>query len=329
MSDSDAPRRLSMGAVDAKSDANQTQSRSVLLLTRREQLWSVLILLLGASVQAFAYAAFMVPYQIAAGGMGGLSLVISHWTGFAIGATYFLLNVPMFLLGYFNLGRWQFLGKTLLGVAVFSILTDFLLQWLPTVFPSFPITDNILLSAIYGGIVGGIGGGLIYRSGAGGSGTSILGRVIQVRTGAPLSQILLFTDGTIVLLMGLVFGWETSLYALLMLFLWGLASDYVLEGPSSVRTVMVVTAHPEIVIEVLRSELGRTASHWEVIGGYSGETRQMILCTVQRPQVSAVKRIIKTVDPAAFYVIGDAHQAVGGDFASREHIRREKERGGV
>lgn len=289
----------------------------VLTATPREQAVSIATLVLGATVQAFAYAAFMVPYQIAAGGMGGLSLVISHFTGFPIGVTYFVLNIPMFVLGYFYLGKWQFVGKTLIGVALFSVLTDVLLGWLPTVFPYFPITDNMLLSAIYGGILGGVGGGLIYRSGAGGSGTGILGRVIQVRTGVPLSQILLFTDGTIVLLMGVVFGWETSLYALLMLFLWGLASDYILEGPSSVRTVMIVTAQPEAVIEALRAELGRTASHWEVTGGYSGEARQMILCTVQRPQVNMLKRIVNHVDPTAFYVIGDAHQAIGGDFASR------------
>lgn len=289
-----------------------------LRLTAREQLSSILVLLLGASVQAFAYAAFMVPYQIAAGGMGGLSLVISHWTGWLVGATYFLLNIPMFVLGYLNLGRWHFLGKTLLGVGVFSVLTDFLLRWLPTVFPYFPITDNMLLSAIYGGIVGGLGGGLIYRSGAGGSGTSILGRVIQVRTGIPLSQILLVTDGSIVLLMGMVFGWETALYALLMLFLWGVASDYALEGPASVRTVLIVTTQPEAVMTALRTDLRRTVSHWTVTGGYSGEERQMILCTVQRPQVGALKRIVNTADPAAFYVIGDAHQAVGGDFSPHQ-----------
>jgi uncharacterized membrane-anchored protein YitT (DUF2179 family) len=290
---------------------------SVLHLSPREQAISIVTLVVGASVQAFAYAAFMVPYQIAAGGMGGLSLVISHFTGLSIGLTYFALNIPMFVLGYFTLGRWQFLGKTLIGVALFSVLTDVLLRWLPTLFPAWPITDNILLSAIYGGILGGIGGGLIYRSGAGGSGTSILGRVIQVRTGVPLSQIMLLTDGIIVLLMGVVFGWETSLYALLMLFLWGLASDYMLEGPSSVRTVMIVTSQPEAVIDALRLDLGRTASHWEVTGGFSGEARQMIMCTVQRPQVSALKRIVNRADPSAFYVIGNAHQAVGGDFSGR------------
>lgn len=307
---SDAPIDLPTADISARP-------LPMLPLTPREQTISIFTLLLGATVQAFAYASFMVPYNIAAGGMGGLSLVLSHFSGWPVGVTYFALNIPMFLLGWIYLGGWQFLGKTLLGVAVFSLLTDLFLRRLPGVFPAWPITDNMLLSAIYGGILGGIGGGLIYRSGAGGSGTSILGRTIQVRTGTPLSQVMLMTDGVIVLLMGIVFGWETSLYALLMLFLWGLTSDYVLEGPASVRTIIIVTEHPEPIIAALRTELGRTVSHWNVTGGYSGEEKQMLLCTVQRPQVSALKRVIRQVDPSAFFVIGDAHQAVGGDFRGK------------
>lgn len=180
--------------------------------------------------------------------------------------------------------------------------------------------EGFLLSAVYGGILGGIGGGLLYRSGAGGSGTSILGRVIQVRTGIPLSQVFLMTDGIIVILMGIVFTWETSLYALLILFLWGMTSDYVLEGPSSVRTVTIVTSDPEPVIASLRGQMGRTVSHWEVTGGYSGERKYMLMCTVYRPQVNMLKRVVVAADPDAFFVIGDAHQAVGGGFTSRRML---------
>ena len=290
------------------------------------RLWSearsLLILLAGVSVMAFSYASFQVPYRIAAGGMSGLSLVVNHFTNVPVGTTYFLLNIPMFVLGFFNLGRWRFLGKTMLGVLLFSALTDFFVAWLPQVLDAYPMTDNVLLSALYGGILGGVGGGLVYRSGASAGGTSILGRVIQLRTGIPLSTIFLATDGSIVALMGLVFGWETSLYALLMLFLWGMASDYVLEGPSSVRTVTIVTDRPEPVIAALREQLGRTVSRWQVTGGYSGAARSMLLCTVHRPQVTRLKEVIMGADPAAFFVIGDAHQAAGGDFGG---TRRRKD----
>lgn len=286
-------------------------------LVRRE--WrNVLLLLVGVTVQAFAYAAFQVPYNIAAGGISGLSLIVNHFTGFPVGTTYFLLTTPLFVLGFFNLGRWQFLAKTLTAVALFSLLTDLFVFLLPRVLSETPLTHNILLSAVYGAILGGLGGGLVYRSGASAGGTSILGRVVQLRTGIPLSQVFLMTDGVIVLLMGIVFGWETSLYALLMLFLWGMAADYALEGPSSVRTVTIVTEKPEPIVLALREELGRTVSYWPVTGGYSGAPKQMLLCTVHRPQVEQIKRVILAADPEAFFVVGDAHNAVGGGFGARE-----------
>jgi uncharacterized membrane-anchored protein YitT (DUF2179 family) len=277
---------------------------------------SILLLMAGVTVAAAGYVIFQVPYNIAAGGIGGLSLIVNNFTGWPVGVTYFLLNIPLFVLGFFQLGRWQFLGKTLAGVVLFSVLTDLFNWWLPMVLHPWPVTDNPLLSALYGGIVGGIGGGLIYRSGASAGGTSILGRVVQLRTGIPLSQVFLMTDGTIVALMGLTFGWEVSLYALLMLFLWGMAADYTLEGPASVRSVTIVTDRPEAVTIALREGLGRTVSRWQVTGGYSGAERSMLLCTVHRPQVTQLKQLIVQVDPSAFFVIGDAHQAVGGGFTA-------------
>lgn len=292
----------------------------------RREAASVALLLSGVTIMAFSYALFQVPHTIAAGGMSGMSLIVNHFTGLPIGATYFALNVPMFVLGFFNLGRWQFLGKTLLGVAVFSVLTDVLLHWLPRVMATYPVTDNVLLSAIFGGIISGLGTGFVYRSGASAGGTGILSRVVQLRTGNPLSQVFLMIDGSIVAAMGLIFGWEVALYALLMLFLWGMASDYVLEGPSSVRTVTIVTDRPEPILVGLREQAGRTASHWEITGGYSGERKHMILCTVHRSQVIEVRRLVTAADPDVFFVIGDAHQAVGGGFAKvKGKGRKEKE----
>lgn len=280
----------------------------------REQAANIALLLAGVTIQAAAYAAFQVPHQIAAAGASGLSLVVNEFTGLPVGTAYFLINIPLFVLGFFNLGRWQFLAKTLVGVTIFSVLTDLIVFLLPQLLEEYPLTDNILLSAIFGAIFGGVGGGLVYRSGASAGGTSILGRVVQVRTGIPLSQVFLMTDGTIVLLMGLVFGWENALYALLMLFLWGMAADYMLEGPSSVRTVTIVTLKPEPVIVAVRAEVGHSITRWQVTGGHSGETRHMLFCTVQRPQVSRLKRVIQDADPDAFFVVGDAHQASGGSF---------------
>jgi uncharacterized membrane-anchored protein YitT (DUF2179 family) len=269
----------------------------------------------GTLLAAFSYSLFQVPFNIAAGGVGGIGIIINHFTGWPIGVMILVMNLPLWAVGYFYLGRWQFLGRTIVAVVVFSAAIDIFDLYLPLILDTFPITDNILLSAIYGGIVGGIGGGLVYRGGGTLGGTSITGRIIQMKTGIPLSQVYFYTDGIIVLTAGLVFGWEVALYALLTLFLNGLASDYTLEGPSTIRMVTIITDNPDSVAQALIEGLGQGISQWEITGGYTGQPHAMLMCTIHRPQVNNVKYLVAQSDPKAFVVVGSAHQALGAGFS--------------
>ncbi len=294
------------------------KSRTTKRLVVSPRVWAevrrFVLMLVGIMIAALGYALFQVPHNIAAGGLGGIAIFINYFTGWPIGTLYLLLNIPMLVLGYYYLGRWAFVIRTTIAVLLFSSITDLLLIYLPQWLEIYPITEDLLLNAVYAGLVGGIGGGLVYRAGSTMGGTGILGRIIQRKTGVPLSQIYLFTDGTIVLTAGVLFGWELALYAMLTLFLSGLASDYALEGPSSVRTATIITDEGDVVAQALIERLGRGVSQWEVSGGYTKQPRMMLMCTIYRPQVDDLKRIIAEVDPTAFVTIGVAHQALGLGF---------------
>lgn len=273
------------------------------------------LMLAGACLAAFGYAMFQVPHSVSAGGISGISIIINNFTGWPVGLLFWLLNLPLLLLGFFNLGRWSFLLRTLIAATIFSIATDAFIAYMPQLLQQYPLTDDLLLTTIYGGIVGGIGGGLIYRAGGTMGGTGIIGRIIQKRTGRPLSQVYFYTDGLIIMIAGLVFGWDIALYGFLMLFLNGLASDYTLEGSSSTRTATIITNKPQEVIHDLMVHLHRGVSYWEVKGGFTGKTHFLVLCTVTRPQVAQVKKVIARADPEAFLTIGVSHEAMGADFA--------------
>ncbi|MEW5956434.1 MAG: YitT family protein [Chloroflexota bacterium] len=279
----------------------------------------MVIVIIGTIVAALGYSLFQVPFDIAAGGISGISIIINHFTGLPIGTMILVMNIPLLVLGYFYLGRWPFVIRTVVAVTIFSVATDLFLAYLPRLLEKYPLTDDILLNAIYGGLVGGVGGGLVYHAGSTMGGTGIIGRIIQQKTGVPLSQVYLYTDGVIVLAAGAVFGWEIALYALLTLVLAGMASDYTLEGPSSVRTATIVTRQPEQMTQALMSGLGRGVSQWQIIGGYTGEPHAMLMCTVYRPQVNDLKQIVAGVDTTAFVTIGVAHQALGTGFAPLKH----------
>lgn len=279
----------------------------------------VFLLLIGVAVASLGYAIFQVPYNIAAGGVSGVAIIVNYFTGWSVGLIYFVLNIPLLILGFFYLGRWSFVWRTLVAVLLFSLLSDLFLRYLPLYLDEFPITEDILLSSIYGGVVGGIGGGFIYRANATIGGTSIIGRIIQIKTGTPLSQIYLYTDGVIVLSAGVFFGWEIALYAMLTLLLSGMASDYVLEGPSRARTATIITMHPDVLIQRLGNELGRGATYWDVSGAYKGEPRVLVQCTIYRPQMTDLMRIVEQVDPGAFVSIGVTQQVRGEGFS---YVRR-------
>jgi uncharacterized membrane-anchored protein YitT (DUF2179 family) len=272
------------------------------------------IIVIGAIVAAFGYSLFQIPYNLAAGGISGIAIIINHFTGWSEGLSYLLMNIPLLALGFFYLGRWHFLVYTVLAVFCFSVATDLFVAYLPDILKQYPITSNMLLSAVYAGLVGGIGVGIVYRAGGTLGGTGIVGRIIQQNTGIPLSQIYLYTDGFIILAAGLVFNWEIALHALLTLFINGLASDFTLEGPSTVRMVVIITDHPEELASALMDGLRRGVSYWRITGGYTNQTHSMLLCAVYRPQVNELKQIVASIDPKAFVVIGNAHQVLGAGF---------------
>lgn len=278
----------------------------------RRTLISQGLIALGAITSALGYAIFQVPFKLAAGGLSGLGIIINHYTGVPAGMLFLLLNIPLLVWGFFQLGRWKFLFSTVVAVVTFSIAADFLAYFLPRMMDRFPITDDLLLASIYAGILYGVGMGVIYRAGGSVGGTSVPARILHLKTGFPMSQAFLFTDVAVIIVAGFVFWWELALLAFLTLLLSGIVTDFVTEGVSQVRTAMIITTHPDSVRWGLMRELGRGVTMWQVTGGYTGQERTMVYCTVRRSQVVDLKFALQRLDPDAFMVVGVVQQAWGG-----------------
>ncbi len=266
-----------------------------------------IMLTVGAVLLVYAFRTFMLPYGIAGGGVGGLALVLNDWTGFAPGLTMMVLNLPVLVLGYRMLGGTSFLIRTAYVVAIYNLGVD----TIGTLFPA-GISDDLLLVALFGGVVSGIGAGLIFRVGGTAAGTGVISRIVQLRTGLPVSQIYLVLDGSIIALQGLTFGWEIALYGVVLLFVNGLALDYVMEGPSVVRTLTIVTDQPETVAAVVFKTMRVGVTEWQATGMYTDESRHILFCTVSRAEAPRLVEAIQDADPDSFTVIGHAHQRRGG-----------------
>lgn len=276
-------------------------------LNWQDSLKTYLQITVGAFLLIISFNLFQIPAKLAPGGVGGIGILINNFTGFPPGLTMLLFNIPILFLGFRTLGRFQFLVRTLYAVLLYNLGVDIVVRWLPP-----GITDDLLLNTLYGGVIGGIGSGILYRARTTVGGTGVISRIVQIRTGWPISQVYILIDGGIILLLGLFFGWENALYAMVMLFIWGLAADYTLEGPSVIKTVFIVTDAAPEVAQAIMARLGIGVTAWPVQGMFTGKNHDIIFCTVNRSEVNTIDLIVAEIDPRAFIVVGQGQRAVGG-----------------
>lgn len=263
----------------------------------------------GAVLQALAMDLFLVPGRLAAGGVSGAAQIVNRYTGWPIGLMIILANLPLLILGWRYLGGRRFMARTVAAVVLYAALLDLLAYIVPD-----GLTADPVLNSLYGGVIGGLGMGLVFRGQGTSGGTDILARLLGQWRGVPLSQSYVLTDAAIVLLAGLAFSWELALYALVALYVSGLAAELATEGSAVVRTAIIVTSRPKHIAAIILRDLLRGVTMWEGTGMYSGEPRQILYCAVSRAEVSQLKAIIHEADPAAFVVIGQAHEALGEGF---------------
>ncbi len=277
----------------------------------RDILFRYFLIGTGIVISALSLIVFLQPLDIAPAGVAGASTLLNELFDTPIGLMILLLNIPIQLLGYLMLPDGaRVTGRSVVIIVILAIMVDNL----GPVVPAGGISDNRMLNALFGGITSGIGVGLIYRAGATVGGTSTLALILQRRYGFPMSTTFLCTDTLIILAAGAVYGWEGALYAAIALFTTGLATDYVLEGPSVIRTAMIITDNPAEVSQRVFNNLQRGATSWRIKGEYTGVERTMLYVTVSRSQVRDLKDEISQADPNAFVVIGMGHAAYGAGF---------------
>jgi uncharacterized membrane-anchored protein YitT (DUF2179 family) len=267
------------------------------------------LIILGSLILAIGLDMFLIPGKLAAGGVSGVAQIINHYTGWPIGVMIILGNLPLFYLGWRFLGGRRFLLRTFLAVVLYAVMIDLLPHYLPQ-----NLTGDSVLNALFGGLLSGIGIGLVFRAKGTTGGTDILARLLGQWRGIPLSESYLITDSAVVLASGIAFSWTLALYAVVALYVSGLAAELSSEGLNIVRTATIITDQPAVVSKNIIHELKRGVTMWTGTGVYSGEPRQILFCAISRSEVNQLKAIILEADPAAFVVIGQAHEALGEGF---------------
>lgn len=266
----------------------------------------------GGAVYAAAVLVFLSSNKISPGGVTGIASVLNYLSGFPIGTAVFLLNLPLLLLGFFKLGG-IFIVKTTVGTFIMSVALDIG----EAVFPYFKL--DIMLSAIFGGLLMGLGQSLFMLRGATTGGSDIVAVLINRKIPhMTVGRLILLTDAAVVVLAAVVYkNFESALYSVVALYAATKIIDIVIYGADRGKIVYAITGKPDKMSGEIMSLVGRGITAIDATGAYTGAKKKMLMCTVRPNEVSAVCKIIRENDREAFTVIADAGEILGEGFKRR------------
>ena len=293
-----------MKASSDSASKNPTQ-RDALTQDNRRAFVSIavraLVILCGEIVNVFAYRSLIVPSKLLSGGVVGTSLLLNQLFALPIGAMTILLNIPIFILGYRYLGR-RFIILSAVGVGSFSILMDNI---------SLPsLTHDLLLVAVFGGVITGLADGIILSTGGSTGGFDILGLIVSRRFGFSAGQVFLVFNAVIIALAAIFNNLELAMYTLIMLFVSTRTIDAVMRRAPRPVALIISGKHDEIATRILK-EMGRGVTYMQGGGAYTSAEFRVLLCVITRYELVDLRRIVHEVDEDAFTIVLDASDIIG------------------
>jgi len=263
-------------------------------------------IIIGAAIIAIGFNVFLLPNEVASGGVSGISTILKGVFNWNPGIVQYAFNIPLFITGVIFLGK-QFGARSLVGTLTLPLFVLLTASWEPA-------TLNPLLGALFGGISVGVGLGIVFRGRASTGGTDLAAQIITKYSGLTLGTSVMLIDGLIVLSAALVFDIEKGLYALIGLFVTTKTIDIIQLGFSQSKMVYIITNKQEEIRDAIYTEVNRGVTKLSAVGGYTEQERPILLVVVYQTEFSKLKQVIKTVDPSAFVIVTDSYEVLGEGF---------------
>lgn len=266
------------------------------------------MLQVGALIAAFSLEEFLVPNNLIDGGIVGISIISSYLSKLPLGIFLIVLNLPFVLFAY------KKLGKEFVAATIYSIIS--LAFWV-TLFRDLPqITDDLVLAAIFGGIILGLGIGLIIRNGGSLDGTEIIALTINEQISFSVGEIVLFLNIFIFGAAGFVFGWDRAMYSLATYLAAYKVIDIVVEGLDTAKAIYIISNESELIRSEIIKEFNRGVTVFMGKGGYSDENREILYFVIKRSELYKLKQLVNSIDESAFISISNIHELIGKNIKS-------------
>jgi uncharacterized membrane-anchored protein YitT (DUF2179 family) len=288
----------------------------------KQWFFSYSLIVLGSFILAAGFVFFINPYHIVPGGVYGIGIVVHYLIPqIPVGSFGLAMNIPLTLIGIKVLGP-RFGVKTVIGMVLASVFMDsltFLVGEDPKLIfhGSIDLTDDVLLSCIFGGVLIGFGLGLIFKAKATSGGSDIVAMILAKYTRIPIGQLMIYVDSVIVLFGLIVFGdWKIPLYSWIVIFVTGKVIDVVLEGVSYDKTIFIISDKYDLIRDKIINDLNRGGTFINGNGMYNNADKKIIFTVVNRRELAILEEYIHQIDSNAFLTVIDANEILGKGFKS-------------
>lgn len=263
--------------------------------------------IIGSILVALSYNLFLLPSQLAAGGISGISTILNEMFQMEPSIVQAVINIPIFIAGWIILGR-DFSLKT--------IVATFLIPFI--IFITSDFVDNgiynSLLGAIYGGIILGLGLGLVYRGNGSTGGTATLAQIVKKYTGLSSGFCQLIVDAFVVIASAFVFDFELALYALISIYVTSKVIDFVQLHAGDNKLVFIITDQEQTVTQLIYDSVERGVTRVSSFGSYSNTEKALLFSVMEQKEAIYFKQAITRTEPDAFVIFLNASDIIGRGF---------------
>lgn len=289
---------------------SQTKNFKILeKINEKSRIKRLVSFIIGSLILAISYNLFLAPNNLVAGGVSGVAIILKGLFNFDDFIVIFTLNVFLLILSYFLLGKEKTRGSVL-GSLVFPLCIK-LTSGIGNIIDID--TSQIFISAVFGGILYGLGLGMLFKAGFTSGGTDILNQIFNKYLKMSIGKSMLCTDGLITLSSAFVFGTNKLMYAIVVLYIISIMSDRVILGISDSKAFYIITDEEEAIKEYIIKHLNHGSTIFNAKGGYAKEKQHVIMCVLPTKDYYRLKEGILEIDKEAFFIVTDAYEVFGGE----------------
>ena len=282
-----------------------------------KRLIKYLLIVLGSAIYSVGFQFFMYPNAIVAGGIVGVSMIINYLTAFPVGVMTILMNIPLFIFAWRHFGLDFLLGSAA-GMAISSAFVDLL------ALTDIALTYDPMLGAIIGGVIKGVGLGIIYYVGATTGGVDIVAKMMRRKyPHINFGTMLLVIDVTIIVAYAVILNkYESAMYSVIGMYGVSKVIDIALYGIDNSSLCYIISENSEELIKgIITGPLRRGVTVLEGEGAYSHRQKHVIMCVIKRTQIAEMRRLVRSLDEHAFFVVTDAKNVFGKGFESISEVK--------